>query len=103
MEKTTPHYAHPTGLALSITAGVLYLACAALIAIWPDGALWLFNDWFHGIDLSRMSTTTQIGIGSLIRGLFTLMLSAYLTGALFGWLYNLCLYHCIRWGWVKPH
>lgn len=101
MENATLHYAHPTGLALSITAGVIYLVCAALIAIWPDGAVWLLNDWFHGIDLARISVPAQWGIGRLIRGLFTLMFSAYLTGALFGWLYNRCLYHCIKWGWVK--
>ena len=51
MEKTI-HYAHPTGFALGITAGIIYTVCAAAVAFWPMQTVKLFNSWFHGVDLT---------------------------------------------------
>lgn len=99
MEKTTPHYAHPTGLAAAITAGVVYTVCAAFVALWKTQAVRFFNDWFHGIDLSALPAP-QLTWGAFLRGLVEVVLFFYLVGLLYGWTYNKCVDHCKKRGWI---
>ena len=101
MEKTTLHYAHPTGLALSITAGVIYIICVSLVSLWPVKFLNFFNNWVHGIDLTKIVIAPQITIGGFFIGLVEVLFVAYLVGVLYGWLYNLCVIHCKKYGWIK--
>ena len=100
MEKTTPHYAHPTGFALGLTSGILYSVCAAAIKLWPVQTMQFFNDWMHGIDLSRLFVPKALTLGVFIRGLVEIVLTFYVAGALYGWLYNKCVAHCQRKGWI---
>ena len=101
MSKGTLHYAHPTGLALGLTTGIVYIICAVLSAIWPDSLLWLVGHWIHTIDLSKIATPSELNLGRFILGLVSSVISAYVVGVLFGWLYNRCLFHCLKWGWIK--
>ncbi|MDO8740758.1 MAG: DUF5676 family membrane protein [Candidatus Woesearchaeota archaeon] len=75
-----------TALTLAIVGGVLSLACAAIIAIWP-GSLKYLGAIFHGIDLTAIAKTS-VSIGSVILGLIEVVVIGAIVGALFAWLYN---------------
>lgn len=100
MDKNTPHYAHPTGFALGITAGILYIICALLVLAWPMQTVKFFSLWFHGIDLTRIAVLPQITIGMFLTGLIGIVLAGYLVGVLYSWVYNKCVVHCKRKGWI---
>ncbi|MBI2128871.1 hypothetical protein HYU07_01395 [Candidatus Woesearchaeota archaeon] len=76
-----------TALALAIVGGILSLACAAIIALWPAGSLKFFNAIFHGIDLTLIAKA-NVSIGSVVLGLVEVMVIGAIAGALFAWLYN---------------
>lgn len=96
----TLHYVHPTGLAFGLTAGLVYALCAAFVALWPTKTLNFFNNWFHGIDLTKILVTPQITLGSFIIGLLEVIVAAYLVGAFYAWAYNKCVAHCKTRGWI---
>ena len=100
MEKRILHYAHPTGFAAGLTAGAVYLLCAGFVSAFPTFAVSFFNDWFHSIDLSKIFVFPQITFGSLARGLVEIVLFFYVTGVIYGWVYNKCVNHCKRKGWI---
>ena len=79
--------AKTTALTLAIVGGVLSLACAAIIALWPAGSLKLFNAIFHGVDFTLIAKA-NVSIGSVILGLVEVMAIGAIAGALFAWLYN---------------
>lgn len=90
--------AHPRALALSTTVGIVYVLCVlALLAI-PNASMRLFNSWFHGIDLSRIATTTLL-TGETLFGLITLLVFTYLAGLVYGFIYHKCIEHCRAKGW----
>ncbi len=95
-----PHYVHPTGLAFALTGGLLYVICAAFVALWPRGTISFFSKWFHGINLTEIAATTQITVGNFMIGLAGVVITAYLTGAFYAWTYNKCVAHCIKRGWI---
>lgn len=101
MMKGNLHYAHPTGFTLGLTLGIVYIACVVLAAIWPDSLLWLVSNWLHTIDLSKIAVQYEFSFGRFIVGLISAMLSGYVVGALYGWIYNRCVVHCTNWGWIK--
>ena len=78
------------GLTLALTAGLLSLACAMLVALSPEGMVNIFQSWWHGLDVTRLAVDappmTWTGVAS---GLFSLMVFAFLAGSLFGYVYNL--------------
>lgn len=96
----TIHYIHPTGLAFALTAGVVYVVCAILVALWPQQSISFFGSWFHGVDLTKIAVAPQITIVSFVVGLISVIIFAYLVGALYAWAYNTCTDHCKRWGWI---
>jgi len=100
MEKQTPHYAHPTGFALGLTAGIVYVICASLVWLWPAQTVRFFASWFHGIDLTRIAVAPQLTFGTFIIGLIGIVLFAYAVGLIYGWIYNKCVVHCKRMGWI---
>ncbi len=96
----TLHHAHPTGIALALTAGVLYTLCALAVMLWPMQTIQFFNTWLHAIDISKMYTPPQITVTLFLQGLGSIMVTSYLIGMLFAWLYNKCVDHCQRKGWI---
>jgi len=100
MRTQTLHYPHPTGFALAGTVGILYTVCAAVVSLWPMQIIRFFNGWMHAIDLSRIYIPPQITIGSFLLGLLGVMVTAYVTGFVFAWIYNKCVAHCKRKGWI---
>jgi len=50
--------------------------------------------------LSKIFVFPQITFGSLARGLVEIVLFFYVTGVIYGWVYNKCVNHCKRKGWI---
>lgn len=97
---TTLHHVHPTGLAFGLTAGLVYVLCAALVALWPAQTVNFFSNWFHGIDLTKIYVVPQITFGNFITGFIGAVIAAYLVGAFYAVVYNKCVAHCKQRGWM---
>ncbi|MEK6863700.1 MAG: DUF5676 family membrane protein [Nanoarchaeota archaeon] len=91
----------PSALALGISAGVLYVLCAAAVWLKPAGTVKFFGYWFHGIDLAKIASASQLGFGSFLIGLVSAVIASMAFGALAAACYNMCLRHCIKKGWIK--
>ncbi len=100
MEKTNLHYPHPAGVAAGLTAGIVYAVCAAVVTLWPTQALSFFANWFHGIDLVKIAVPIQITASSFVVGLIGVIISFYIVGFIYGWLYNICYIHCKKRKWI---
>ncbi|MDP2907610.1 MAG: DUF5676 family membrane protein [Nanoarchaeota archaeon] len=104
MEKTTTicctRYAHPTGLALGVTSGIIYVVCAAAVKFWPAPTVSFFNNWFHGINFTPIFDPTRLTWAAFFKGLISVIIAAYLIGMLYVLLYNKCVEHCKRKGWI---
>lgn len=98
MKNTTLYRAHPTGLALALTSGIVYSLCALAVRLWPVQTLRFFNDWFHGVDISTIFTAKYLTFGVFVRGLVEILFFVYLAGLLYAYVYNKCVAHCKRKG-----
>ncbi len=96
MEK---HPVHPTGFAIAITSGVLYVVCAAAVALFPQATIKFFNSWVHGLDLTRIAVNS-ISWSGFFKGLVGVLIVAYIAGALYAWVYNKCIVHCKKKRWI---
>lgn len=74
-------------LTLAIVSAILYIACALLIAIAPDFTMNLFSNLFHGIDISKI-TSTSVSFGGVLLGLIEIIAYALIAGWLFALIYN---------------
>lgn len=78
-----------TGLALALTAAIVYLLCTLAFFLWPSGTLAFFSAWFHGIDLSTLKGTSDaLTIGRFIYGLCGIVVAALLVGVVYAWINN---------------
>ena len=73
--------------ALALTAGIVSVICAILVAIAPDFLFSLANAWFHGIDLVKIQSA-NLTVGNFIFGLIGIMTAGWLAGYLFAVIYN---------------
>jgi len=69
--------------AAAITMGVVYVVCAAFVALFPAFATTLLGWLVHLVDLETRTLTW----GGFL-GLVQAILYTYLAGLLFGWLHN---------------
>ncbi len=77
------------GLALAMTAGLLNVLCAVLVAMVPEVMINTFQTWWHAIDVTPLAVTPPpMSLVSVVTGVVTLMLSAFAGGWLFATLYN---------------
>ena len=65
----------------------MYIICAMLIAIIPNAALALFNNLFHGIDITKIADTT-FSLGTTIIGFIEVVIFGLIVGWLFAVMYN---------------
>ena len=72
---------------LAVVAGIVYLACAILVAIAPTWTVNLFGALFHGVDITQIERTS-VSLTSAILGLIEIIVIGYLIGWLFGAVYN---------------
>ncbi len=77
----------PTGVALAITVGVAYAACAVAFRAAPDAAMTFMNALFHGLDFRKLqSGPVAFDFGSFAFALFVFVVWAFVLGAVFGWI-----------------
>ena len=75
------------GVALAITVGVGYTACALAFRAWPDAAMQFMNALFHGLDFRRLqSGPVPFDFSSFSLALFVAVVWAFALGAVFGWI-----------------
>lgn len=89
MTSSTASYsgAVATGVALAITTGIGYAACALAFRAWPDAAMQFMNALFHGLDFAKLARSpAPFDFGSFFYALSVTVIWAFALGALFGWL-----------------
>lgn len=75
-----------SGMALAITAGVGYAACALAFRAWPDAAMQYMNALFHGLDFGKLAVGPALfDFGAFFHALVVTVIWAFALGALFGW------------------
>lgn len=74
--------------ALALATGAIYVFCRLFIAVFPDLSLAISQSWFHALDLSKIWDTDINSMGSLILGLVSSVILAWVSGWLFARLYN---------------
>ena len=72
--------------ATAILTGVIYIVCAAFVAILPGLSKLVIQSWFHGISFEAI--WTGAARGNFVLGLVSAVIGAWLVGYLFAWLYN---------------
>ena len=76
-----------TGMALAITVGIGYAACALAFRATPDAAMTFMNALFHGLDFRKLqSGPSPFDFGSFAFALFVAVVWAFVFGAVFGWI-----------------
>ncbi len=82
------HLPIPTANATAATVAVIYIVCALSVLLFPDLAMTVARSWFHGIDISKLTLSTQTDPSSLILGFTTATGGGWLLGYLFASFYN---------------
>ena len=78
-----------TGIALAITVGIGYSACAVAFWYWPEAAMSFMNGLFHGLDFRKLqSGPVLFSFGSFLYALVAMMVWAFALGAIYAWLQN---------------
>jgi hypothetical protein len=77
-----------TGIALSITAALMYALCALAWALAPGPFLGLMNSLFHGLDLSSLVHPAPFAWQGFALPLLVLSAWALVAGAFFAWVTN---------------
>ncbi|KKT65856.1 MAG: hypothetical protein UW60_C0032G0012 [Candidatus Woesebacteria bacterium GW2011_GWA2_44_33] len=72
--------------ASAVTVGIIYVFCAAAVAILPGFSRTVAQSWFHGMDLAAIWTGAPRG--NFVIGLLTAMVGTWLVGRVFVGLYN---------------
>ena len=75
------------GYALASVAGIVSLVCLLLVLVAKEFAINFFGAIFHGIDLNQI-VANKITIGSAILGFVEVIVIGFISGWLFGVIYN---------------
>ena len=75
------------GYSLAAVSGIVYLACAILVAIAPSWTVSFFGALFHGIDIAQIART-PVPLGSAVLGLVEIVVLGYVVGWLYAKIYN---------------
>jgi hypothetical protein len=80
----------PFASALTLTFLVLYVACAAAVALVPEGTVNFFNAWFHGLDLNllRPAGGRPLSLAQFVMGAVNVTVVAFPAGLILATLYN---------------
>lgn len=76
-----------TGIALAITVGIGYTACALAFGTWPNASMDFMNSLFHGLDFRKLARgPAPFEFSAFFFALFVAVTWAFALGTLFGWL-----------------
>ena len=81
------HESNATANAAAVTVAALYVICRIAIVLFPDLAMSVAQSWFHGLELSRVSSW-NLSLGSFILGFGTSTIGAWVIGYIFAKTYN---------------
>ena len=76
---------YKTGGALAITVAIGYALCTIAFWLFPDASANFMNALFHGLDFGPLKREGTFTFASFVYGLTVLVVWAFLTGAVFGW------------------
>lgn len=79
---------HRTGLTLSLTVGVFYVACTLLWWIAPDRFMTFLNGLFHGLDFTLLRTQQGFDFATFLMVTAVWLVWAYALGACLAWVSN---------------
>lgn len=81
------HHPMATAHAAAVVTAIIYIVCRQAFVWLPEFSMSIARSWFHGIDISKIATTT-IPADNFILGLATATVGAWLVGYLFAVTYN---------------
>ena len=78
------------GAAAALTFSIVYTVCALAVALFPDGTIDFFNNWFHGLDLRLLKPPEgrPLTIGQFFRGLLSVAIVSYAAASALAGFYN---------------
>jgi hypothetical protein len=71
----------------AVIALILYIVCVFLVLVLPGSTMWLFDSWFHGVQLSQLPVQTG-SISTVVFGAVTLTVAAWVWGYFIAVFYN---------------
>lgn len=75
-------------LAVSITAGILYIIDTVIMLVMPEYALRLASALMHGIRLAQLEAQIHITAGNFVVGLVQVLVYAYVAALIFVYVNN---------------
>ena len=78
------------GVAAALAVSIVYALCALAVATVPEAALAFFNQWFHGLDLTRLKpdASPSLTAGGFLYGLASVAGISFAIAATFAGFYN---------------
>lgn len=78
------------GAAAALSFSILYTVCALAVALFPEGTVDFFNNWFHGLDLRLLKPPggRALTIGQFVYGLASAAVVSFAVGAALAGFYN---------------
>lgn len=81
------HNPKATANSLAVVSGALYLICIVWTLLSRSSFIAVMNTWTHGVDLASLPSK-PLDFGTILTGLITFVLSAWVTGYAFAYTYN---------------
>ncbi len=75
-------------LAAAATMGIVYVVCAAFVALWPAVAMQLFGWLMHLVNVDKFAGDVGITTVGFVVGLLQAVVYTYVGALLFVWLHN---------------
>lgn len=71
-----------------LTAATLFVICAVIVMVYPGFVEAIFKTWTHGMDITILGVR-KVTLGDFLFGGVTFTASAWGTGYLSGWFWNM--------------
>jgi hypothetical protein len=71
----------------TLTAGI-YVVCALLSYVAPDFIFNIGQSWVHSLNIETLRSTATLSLGSVVWGLLSITVLAWVLGYIFAWIYN---------------
>ena len=77
--------------AAAVTFAALSAVCAVAVIISPENAIAVFNNWFHGVDLTLLVPPggRPVTVGQVVAGVIGAAIVSFVGGAILASCYNL--------------
>ena len=88
VDRMGKHNPVATANAVALTVGLISTACALGIVLLPEISMAIAQSWFHGLDISKISSP-NVTVGSFVLGLTSATALSWPVGYVFASIYNL--------------